>query len=80
MDSWRDMARPIIGRVISEHGTSDMKATRRALRNAYPWGERKYWPYKVWCDEVREQLGLNKKPIDVGPELFKEASDGDWTK
>lgn len=76
MTTWRDMARPIIARVIQEHESDDIRSIRRALREAYPFGERKYWPYKVWCDEVREQLGLNKRRIDVGPELFKEAKDG----
>jgi len=23
------------------------------VREAYPFGERKYWPYKVWCRRVR---------------------------
>ena len=22
------------------------------LRDAYPFGERKYWPYKVWLDAI----------------------------
>ena len=37
-----------------------MKSLRKALREAYPFGEREYWPYKVWCDEIRSQLGLKK--------------------
>lgn len=59
--SWRDIARPIISKVIADVGMEDMKAVRAALRESYPFGERKMWPYKVWCDEVRLQLGLKKK-------------------
>jgi len=55
--TWRDLARPIIARVIAEVGTSDMRALRRALRAAYPFGERKYHPYRIWCSEIRVQLG-----------------------
>ncbi len=54
--SWRDAAAPIIARVIAAVGRDDEKALRRALHDAYPFGQRHYWPYKVWCDEVRRQL------------------------
>jgi hypothetical protein len=58
--SWRQVASPIIKRVIAECGTGDMKLLRQKLRQAYPFGERKYHPYKIWCDEVRSQLGLKR--------------------
>ena len=54
--TWRTRSAPIIARVIAEVGTDDMKALRKALREAYPFRERKYWPYKVWCDEVKRQI------------------------
>jgi hypothetical protein len=38
-----------------------MKATRARLREAYPFGERKYHPYKIWLDEIRRQLGTTDK-------------------
>jgi hypothetical protein len=56
----REHIAPLIANIIGSVGTKDMKALRAALRQAYPYGERKYWPYKVWCDEVRRQLGLKK--------------------
>ena len=59
--TWRDTAKPIIRDVIRENSGADPKVVRRALRKAYPWGERSMWPYRVWCDEVRKQLGL--KPV-----------------
>ena len=55
--TWRDRARPIIASVIEEVGTDDIKALRKALREAYPFGPRKYWPYKVWLSEIARQLG-----------------------
>jgi len=70
--TWRDSARPRIAKVIEEVGIEDIKALRKALREAYPYGERKHWPYKVWCDEIRIQLGLKrpKKPADGTLPLF----------
>ena len=60
--TWRDLARPIIARVIAEVGTSDRKRLRVALRDAYPWGPREYHPYKIWCNDIRVQLGEVEKP------------------
>jgi hypothetical protein len=60
--TWRDLARPIIAKVIAEVGTSDRKRLKAALREAYPWGPREYHPYKIWCNEIRVQLGEVEKP------------------
>lgn len=58
--SWRDKARPIIGRVIEETKSDNEKVIRKALAAAYPWGEKKNFPYKIWCDEINVQLGKRK--------------------
>jgi hypothetical protein len=55
--TWRDKACPIIAAVIAEVGTDDLPRLRRALREAFPFGAREYHPYKIWCDEIRVQLG-----------------------
>ena len=62
MKTWRDHCAPIIAKVIAEVGVGDEKKLREALRKAYPNGERRQFPYKVWCDEVRRQL---KQPPKV---------------
>lgn len=55
--AWRERCAPIIADVIQRVGRSDTKALRKALREAYPFGERAYHPYKVWLDEIKCQLG-----------------------
>lgn len=42
-----------------------LKEKRAALRNAYPFGPRQYYPYRVWCKTVREELG--QEPIEGPP-------------
>ena len=59
--SWRDDAAPIISEVITRVGRGDMKALKKAIREAYPYGERSHHPYKIWCSEVRYQLGVKKR-------------------
>lgn len=62
---WRDFAAPIIEEVIRccgyHRGQCDLRFVRKAISATYPFGERKYHPYKIWCDEVRRQLGLKPK-------------------
>lgn len=60
MTTWRQIAKPIISKVLRENEGEDVRAIKKALREVYPFGERKYHPYKIWCDEIRVQLGLKE--------------------
>lgn len=55
--SWADRAAPIVGEVIRRVGRSDVQLLRKALAEAYPFGERANTPYKAWLSEIRRQLG-----------------------
>lgn len=61
---WRSKAAPIIARVLRETQGQPTAVVRRALREAYPFGERSHdpYPYKVWLDEVARQQG-RKPPL-----------------
>ena len=57
--TWRDYFRPIIAEVIGVFSPGDDVAyVRKAVLASWPPDlfERKYWPYRVWLDEVRRQL------------------------
>lgn len=65
---WRGRANPIIVRVVKEHGNTDSKELRKALFEAYPFGERKYHPYKMWLDEVQkvlQEVGAVPKKVKI---------------
>ena len=62
--TWRAAAAPIIARVLVETAGKPPEEIRAALRAAYPFGVRRYHPYRIWCDEVRVQTG-RKKIADV---------------
>lgn len=75
--SWADSAAPIVADVIQKVGRNDMPALRKALVEAYPFGERANTPYKAWLSEVKRQLGhpLNaprKDPGDGQADMFKQ--------
>ena len=62
---WRKTSAEIISEVLDKCDWSTPegeKATRARLREAYPFGERKYHPYKIWLDEIARQMG-KKWPI-----------------
>jgi hypothetical protein len=66
--TWRSIARPIIAETIKKVGTGDEKVLKKALREAYPFGERAYYPYKVWLDEIKVQTGKKKgTPMPADP-------------
>jgi len=57
MTSWRTRAAPIIRQVLAVTQGKPEQEIRAALRAAYPFGERKYYPYDVWLDEIKRQRG-----------------------
>lgn len=54
---WRVQAAPIIRRVLTETTGKSEREIRAALKAAYPFGPRKYHPYKIWLSEVKRQRG-----------------------
>ena len=75
--TWRDKARPIIAEVLEKTKGQDETAIRAALYQAYPFGPRRYHPYKAWLDEIRAQRGLKKRKPETSeppdprqPEMF----------
>lgn len=78
---WREHARPIIARVLSETRGKSEAEIRTALREAYPFGPRAYHPYKIWLDEIARQRGTGKhapkpaEPGDTSAPLFDRLED-----
>jgi len=75
MKTWRDLARPIIAKVLADNKGKTEKEIRKALRDSYPWGQRAMHPYKIWCDEIKRQRGQkpplkNNKPNPNQTNLF----------
>lgn len=63
-DTWRDICKRVIGKVILENPNADYKTFKKLLREAYPFGERARFPYAVWCDQQKrtlKQLYPNRK-------------------
>lgn len=63
--SWRDVAKPIIRRVLTETKGQSESQIKAALRAAYPFGERAMYPYKAWLDEIQTQRGFKYKQMSA---------------
>lgn len=77
--SWRETLAPRISKIIAEVGRDDIKKLRKALSEEGA-KLRGNWPYKVWCSEVNNQLGITeaRKQEEKAAEFAKvdEAYDG----
>jgi len=71
MKTWRDSARskiiPILEQARKENWTE--ARIKKALFDAYPYGERRCYPYKVWLDEIKVQRGLKKGKLTKHKDL-----------
>lgn len=78
--TWRQLAQQTIRPLEIEYRNQDYGAFKRALFDAYPFGERKYTPYKIWCEEQRNALlrhkARNGEPLEVIVPCSRKAIDG----
>ena len=53
---WRTASKRIISEIVQRnHG--NIKMIRFELKEAYPFGERRYYPYKIWLQECQKAIG-----------------------
>jgi len=58
MSTWKQAAKATIAKVIKENPDADYKTFKKKLKEAYPFGEREHFPYKVWLECQRHTLNL----------------------
>lgn len=62
---WAQAADRVIDGVLHAYGhEDDPRVLQRYFRKAYPFGERKNWPYKVWLARVRHALAVRAGEIE----------------
>ena len=57
--TWAEKCHIVLEEILQQH-PHDTPERRKAIRDAYPFGERKYWPYKVWCKVVSDMTKAKK--------------------
>lgn len=76
MTSWREKAGKVIAEVLKETEGQPPKERLKAVRDAYPFGMRQYYPYQVWLQEVRNA----KRIIEGLPPLVKTKEQKEHTE
>jgi hypothetical protein len=80
--SWADIAGDVMARIYldgMDHGRSRAQIALD-IDAAYPFGERKHWPYKAWLSVRREFFACHYLPRagarrSTEPDLFGEVHD-----
>ena len=62
---WRDEAKRVIAVKLAKLHNQTYQAKAKALRDAYPFGARRGWPYKMWLQEQRRALGPKPGSVSV---------------
>ena len=57
MRTWRQCAAATIVEVRLAHPEARGDELRKLLKPHYPFGVRRYWPYKAWCKAVEDACG-----------------------
>lgn len=65
--TWRERARRSLQQAYDKAQAEglDGKALEKALFDSYPFGQRAYTPYKVWCEERKKLLAGGQVRTDV---------------
>ena len=70
--TWYELAMRRIKETAETTDTDDVDELEKAIRAAYPFGERAHWPYKAWCRAVNDFMGERRK-LAGKPKQGKEA-------
>lgn len=58
MNKWREASIEVIVNTIEENKGKSKAHIINAVKKAYPFGERKYLPYKIWLEERKRLFFL----------------------
>lgn len=73
MKTRREVASKIIAEVLATLPADvSEKDARKAISEAYPWGERAMHPYKVWLSAVKVAMTARYRPEEL-PKHYKTA-------
>jgi hypothetical protein len=76
---WRLAAREAIQRAIASVEDGDLVKIKKSIDASYPFGQRKYHPYKIWLDERRKhfyELGILQPKTDKLGRRTRKPSTG----
>lgn len=61
--TWGERADKVIAKVMADNQGATKAELRRLISDAYPFGPRKYHPYKAWLQAVKRAIGESPKEV-----------------
>ena len=72
MSYWKAKSREVIHTVIAEVGVDDEAALYKAILAAFPFGERRHQPYKVYLEEAKKTMqGIRLQKTRLRPPVVQ---------
>ena len=72
MSYWSVKSHEVIRAVVAEVGVEDEDALRKAILDAYPFGERRHQPYKVYLEEAKKTMqGIRLQKTRLRPPVVQ---------
>ena len=69
---WNVKSREVINAVVAEVGVDDEAALYRAILAAFPFGERRHQPYKVYLEEAKKTMqGIRLQKTRLRPPVVQ---------
>jgi hypothetical protein len=75
--TWYEDALQRVHTVIAANPGTDDATLRKLLSDAYPYGPRKYFPYKKWCEAVNFALTGHRRPKAIARRAAAEEAAQD---
>ena len=72
--SWRFAAQRVIASIEHDYRDKPLSDLKAALHEAYPFGQRRNYPYKIWCEEQR--LAIARHPESQTKQAESAATEG----
>lgn len=76
--TWRSQAARLIPEAIESGRAQGLQGKKlwRYVCRSFPWGPRKYWPYKIWRHEAAVQIGLVSRHKPQTPRRRDDPAQG----
>ena len=72
MSYWNVESRRVIATVVKDVGVEDEDCLRKAILAAYPFGERRHQPYKVYLEEAKKTMqGIRLQKTRLRPPVVQ---------
>ena len=64
--TWYQKSQAHIQQVVSKNQHGNLSELEKTIRQSYPFGERKHYPYKAWLRAVNDYMATRRRMAGIG--------------